>query len=70
MMILINYYAYYDDFIPMIKDQRPARFLVKCQFVKLKLTGTNWSTAANEFCCSVLMYKQYSIAAGDRCDHV
>lgn len=31
MMILINYYAYYDDSIPMKKDQRPARFLVKCQ---------------------------------------
>jgi len=37
--------------------------------VKLKLTGTNWSTAANEFCCSVFDI-QDDVSARDRCDYV
>lgn len=43
-------YDAYEDSIPVKKDQRPARFLVKCQFLKLKLSGTDGSTAAEGSC--------------------
>lgn len=47
------------------KGSKTSTLSCKMPVVKLKLTGTNWSTAANEFCCSILMYNTvFQLAIG------
>lgn len=47
------------------KGSKTSTLSCKTPVVKLKLTGTNWSTAANGFCCSVLMYNTvFQLAIG------